>query len=207
MPTSTRSFIAGNPTEIVRVRNARVHLLRPKYDSMAISLQDFLDWEREADGWKYEWNNGRIEINEQSMKNTERSIVQHILRAFTATQEYANGGELLPETDCLLPSGQMRRPDIAYFTASQIAASKRGENPVPTFVIELISPNDRTLAIDEKLVEYFANGVQCAWYIYPKTGRICIASSSKNLHICSDGDICSAAPALDFLMKAAEFFV
>jgi Uma2 family endonuclease len=189
-----------------RIRKGAVQILRPKYDGLQISLRDFLDWEREPDGWKYEWNSGRIEINEINMKNTERFIVQNLLRAFAATPYYANKAEMLPETDCILPSGQMRRPDIAYFTAAQIQDAKRGQNPVPTFVVELISPSDRTYVVDGKLVEYFSNGVVCAWYVYPATQRVHVYTSPKDLHICSDDDRCSAAPALDFSISAQELF-
>jgi Uma2 family endonuclease len=188
-----------------RIRNGALQIVRPKYDGLKMSLRDFLDWQPEADGWKYEWNNGRIEINEHTMKNTERYIALNLLRHFERTLG-ALGGGLLPETDCMLPSGQMRRPDLAYFSADQIAEARRGENPVPTFVIELISPTDRTPAVDEKLIEYFTNGVRCAWYIYPTSKRIHIYTSPKDIRICTDTDLCSAAPALDFSLTVEDIF-
>jgi Uma2 family endonuclease len=194
------------PKGTARIRKDMVHLSRPKYDGLKMSLRDFLDWEREPDGWKYEWNNGIIEINEVSMRNTERGIVQHIIRAFTKTQAYQSQAELLPETDCLLPSGQVRRPDIAYFTYEQIQASARGEQPVPPFAIELISKNDRVGKVDEKLAEYFASGVLCVWHILPESSRVKVYTSLKDVQICSDEDVCSARPALDFTIRAEEIF-
>lgn len=137
------------PKGTVRIRKDVVHLSRPKYDGLKMSLRGFLDWEREPGGWKYEWNICIIEINEVSMRNTERNIADNILFAFEQTPFRKQRHALLPETDCLLPNGQVRRPDISYFTYEQIQSSARGEQPVPPFAIELISKNDRVGKVDE----------------------------------------------------------
>lgn len=194
------------PKGTARIRKDAVHLSRPKYDGLKMSLRDFLDWEREPDGWKYEWNNGIIEINEVSMRNTERNIADNILFAFEQTLFRKQRHALLPETDCLLPSGQVRRPDIAYFTYEQIQASACGEQLVPPFTIELISKIDGVGKVDEKLAEYFASGAHCVWHILPESRRVMVYTSLKDVQICSDEDVCSARPALDFTMKADEIF-
>lgn len=171
------------PKGTARIRKDVVHPSRPKYDGLKMSLRDFLDWEREPDGWKYEWNNGIIEINEVSMRNTERNIADNILFAFEQTPFRKQRRALLPETDCLLPSGQVRRPDIAYFTYEQIQASARGEQPVPPFTIELISKIDGVGKVDEKLAEYFASGVLCGWHILPESRRVKVYTSLKDVQI------------------------
>ncbi|MFY8001682.1 MAG: Uma2 family endonuclease [Candidatus Kapaibacteriota bacterium] len=194
------------PAGTARIRNGTVRLSRPKYDGLKMSLQDFLDWEREPDGWKYEWNNGVIEINEASMKNTERMIVFQITKAFSRTKAYQNDDAIFPETDCLLHGEQVRRPDLAYFTREQIIASKHGEQPIPPFVIELISTHDKAQKLESKLDEYFAAGVQCVWYVHPDFKRVMVYSSRRTIQVCTDDDVCSASPALDFAMTAHEIF-
>ncbi|MCU0426837.1 MAG: Uma2 family endonuclease [Candidatus Kapabacteria bacterium] len=190
-----------------RIRNGVVRLYRPKYDGLKMSLQDFLDWEPKPDGWKYEWNNGIVEVNEESMKNTERKMVRNISRAFIKTMAFEQfDAELYPETDCVLLSGQVRRPDIAYFTREQIEASARNEQPVPAFVMELISPNDKAYKLEQKLDEYFAASVACVWYIYPNLKQVNVYTSRTAVKICLDKTPCSAAPALDFTMTPNEIF-
>ncbi len=194
--------IIGEP----RIRNGVVRLYHPKYDGLKMSLHDFLDWEREPDGWKYEWNNGIIEINEESMKSTERMMVFKIMRAFSKTNASQKDDALLPETDCVLLNEQVRRPDLAYFTQVQMVESLQGFQPVPAFVIELISPNDKAYKLEQKLDEYFAAGVACVWYIYPNLKQVNVYTSRTAVKICLDKTPCSAAPALDFTMTPNEIF-
>jgi hypothetical protein len=49
---------------------------------------------------------------------------------------------LIAEQDVLLMGIQMRRPDLANFSGEQIANSDENEEPIPSFVIEVISPTD-----------------------------------------------------------------
>jgi Uma2 family endonuclease len=201
-PKRTRTLPVGK----TRIRKGAVQFVRPKYDGLKMSLRDFCDWEREADGWKYEWNNGIIEINEVSMTIKEQYIVENIIFAFEQTSYRKNRDAILPEVDCWLTKDRMRRPDLAYFTAEQIRLGKLEAHPVPLFVIELISHYDRDRKLEEKLEEYFAAGVECVWYIRPDSRRVAVYTSLKDIRICSDEDVCSAAPALDFTMRANEIF-
>ena len=121
LPTTTKA----------RVRKGAVHFSRPKYDGLKISLRDFLDWEREPDGWKYEWNKGIIEINEVSMTIKEQYIVENIILAFEQTSYRKNRDAILPEIDCWLTKERMRRPDLAYFSAEQIRLGKDDVQPFP----------------------------------------------------------------------------
>jgi Uma2 family endonuclease len=194
------------PAGTARIRNGTVRLSRPKYDGLKMSLQDFLDWEREPDGWKYEWNNGVIEINEVNMTLKEQYIIKNISRAFLRTVAHQQGGEMLAEVDCAISDTQIRRPDVAYYTAEQIQMGREQAPITPAFVIEIISQHDKDLKLQSKLDEYFAAGALCVWYIRPYSMRVSIYSSPVEVHICQGDDVCSAVPALDFSMKAHEIF-
>jgi Uma2 family endonuclease len=198
------------PSPVARVRKGAVELVpkRPRYDGLRMKREDFLAWEREADGWKYEWNKGIIEINEVNMTAKERKIVKAITRAFIKTEAFENGDEIFPETDCEFHVlDTMRRPDLAYFTNEQIEASWNGEQPVPPFVIELISKNDKFAAITHKIDEYFSVGVQCVWYIHPEQERVYVYTSPTEVHICTGDILCSAAPALpEFSLSPNQLF-
>lgn len=173
-----------------------------------MSLTRYQEWVKEQeDGYKYEWNNGVIEKSEYTMRNTERKIVKKLSRAFTKTKVYDHGGELMAETECLLPSNSIRIPDLAFFTESQIDASAVGEQPIPAWVIEIISKNDNANRVKNKLNEYFDAGVQVVWHIYPALEIIEVYTSLKDVTICTDRDTCTAAPALDdFSLTVQEVF-
>jgi Uma2 family endonuclease len=179
------------------------------YAGQKISLDDFMDWEpRVADGWKYEWKDGITTAAEETMNTNQLLIFDAIMRAFAKTEEYASGAVLMPEVRCkfeLLNRG--RQPDIAYFSRAEMQSAASGDYPIPIFVVEVISTFDNGNELEEKLVDYFAVGVQTVWYVYPKLAMVRVYTSLKQGVYCAGEDICSAAPALpDFQMTARSIF-
>ena len=65
---------------------------------------------------------------------------------------------------------------------------------IPDFVMEVISTNDKPYKIEEKITEYFKAGIKVVWNIYPEPGLVYVYTSRKQVQICMDDDICSAAP-------------
>ena len=79
---------------------------------------------------------------------------------------------------------------------------------IPQFVIEIISTNDKTYKVEEKITEYFKAGVKVLWNIYPNEKVVYVYTSRKSFKICMEDDICSAAPVLpEFEVKVSEIFV
>lgn len=170
-----------------------------KRTSRKMSLEKFLQWEQPEDHYKYEWVDGNLEKTEYMMKNTERGIVKRIQRAFTKIQAYKNGGELFAETKVMISDILVRIPDLAYFTNEQIEASEKGEHPIPTFIIEIISPNEKGTKIERKALEYFEAGVQVIWQVYPELEMVKVLTSPKLVKVCFEKDGCSAKPAVSGL--------
>ena len=172
------------------------------------TLEDFLTWEQPEDSpYKYEWINGNLEKTEYMMKNTERGIVSRILRAFYQTKGFQAGGEIFAETKVKISDSQVRIPDLAYFDKSQIEASEKGAHPIPSFVIEIISANDKVSEVEKKVLEYFKAGVQTVWHIFPELQIVRVSVSPKEIKICTAEDECSARPVLpDLTMKVNNIF-
>jgi Uma2 family endonuclease len=96
---------------------------------------------------------------------------------------------------------------MAVFTKAQIEQAREGELPVPIFVIELVSMSDKFDYYDTKLEEYFSVGVQTVWLISPAQKKVRVFTSPKEVKICTDNDLCSAAPALpDFTITPNQLF-
>jgi Uma2 family endonuclease len=192
------------PAQLQRPRAAR--LRKAKLAGRRMSLEEFLRLELdEPDGWKYEWKSGQIESDEEAMKSTEWPIVVNLLQAFEQTEQHRRGDALLAEADCLFEKlGALRRPDLAYLTKVQIAEGGRGGHPVPSFVIEIISPNDLQRKVERKLREYFQAGVQTVWQVYPELEMVKTYCSPKDIRVCLPGDRCSAEPALQGFDLAVE---
>ncbi len=76
-----------------------------------------------------------------------------------------------------LPNGAKRSPDVAWVEASRWEALEPEQRlkfpPIaPDFVIELRSPSDSLRQLQEKMLEYLANGVCLGWLVNPKDRQV-----------------------------------
>ncbi len=168
------------------------------------TLAEFIDWEPN-DGFKYEWNDGEL-IRFEGIKKKEYYIAD-LLNLLFVEKEYHKQGMLLAKTDVMLTGIQMRRPDIAYFTRSQMYEAREGQDVIPEFVIEIILPNDDAEQVEKKIVEYFKAGVRVLWKIMPQSEVVYVYTARKIVKICTDDDVCAAAPVLpNFEVMAGGLF-
>lgn len=168
------------------------------------TLEDFLAWEP-LDGFKYEWNDGEV-IQSEKMKKRHLYLIRRLNRLFLTTSAHGQGGELIPEQDVWLSDAQMRRPDLAYFSAKQINESAIAETePIPPFVIEVISPTDDAEHVESKVGDYFDAGVAVLWHVYFATQVVYVYTSRRAVTVCLENDVCSAAPVLpDFTVRVND---
>lgn len=175
-----------------------------------VSLTDFLvEYSNREDPFKYEWNGGVVEQKPRTMNRNQLIIFKNLLEIFMQTTGKAAGGLLTCEVDMFLPfANRTRRVDIAYLTGEQMRASSDNKPTVCPFVIEIIYKNDQANEVEEKKAEYFDNGVQVLWIIFPNSKKVEVYRSVKDVTICLNEDVCSAAPVLpDFEITVQELFV
>lgn len=170
-------------------------ILQPSTMALPKTFEEFLQWDA-ADGFKYEWNDGEV-IRFEKMKKKHLVIIRRLQQLFFGTVSFDKGGAFIMEQDVMLTGIQMRRPDLAYFSGNQIDDSTSSdEEPIPEFIIEVVSPTDDAIKVEEKLAEYFKSTVKVVWHIYPENEVVYVYTSRKQVKICTDNDICSAAPVL-----------
>lgn len=174
--------------------------------TLPTTLAEFMAWDAPADGNKYEWHDGEI-ICFAKMNKLHLKLIRLLTRLFAQSKAYQEGGMLIPEQDVMLTGIQLRRPNFAFFSGAQIDRSSRNEDPIPEFVIEVISPTDDAEKVEAKRIEYFKAGVLVLWSIYPETQSVYVYTGLKAVAICTDEDVCSAAPVLgDFEVEARLLF-
>ncbi len=175
----------------------------------SISLQSFLErYSSRETPYKYEWNKGVVEKKPRTMNRDQFYIFQNLLASFLKTTAFLHNGLLMSEVDMYLPAAdRTRRADIAFLSGEQMRLSRSGEPTVCAFVIEVISKNDQVNDLEDKILEYFANGVQVLWVIVPHSKKVEVYRSPKEVTICFGDDRCSAAPVLpDFELSVYELF-
>jgi Uma2 family endonuclease len=172
--------------------------------TMVVEKQKLVSWREfenkyltREDNFKYEWANGLIEKTPRTMNRDQSLIIQRLQRLFTTTQAYRNMGELISELDMFLPTAKRtRRADFGYLTSQQVAASVSGDMSPSSFVVEIISKNDQINDVDKKLIEYFDNGVEVIWLVFPTLKKVEVHRSLRDVSVYFGDDVCSASPIL-----------
>ena len=77
----------------------------------------------------------------------------------------------------VLPNGAVRSPDASWVSNARLASITAEQRSrflplCPDFVIELRSPADRLPALQDKMVEYMANGASLGWLIDPMNREV-----------------------------------
>jgi Uma2 family endonuclease len=165
-------------------------------------------YDNREDDYKYEWHNGIVEKTPRTMNRSQFFIVQTLSRLFLQTQAFQQKGELEREVKMFLPKANRTRvADLAYLDAHQVRETDDIRPGISEFVIEIISKTDRAHDVQEKLDEYFADGIKVVWQIYPKLKLVEVYTAPDNVKICRATAICSAAPVLpDFNIMAQDIF-
>jgi Uma2 family endonuclease len=158
------------------------------------------------DGYTYEWLNGQVEKTKRSMDYTQLFIVKNLVKFFNdLSSEGKIEGYLTPEVDTFFKENH-RRPDMCYLTDKQMSETKFGVIPVPAFIIEVISNNDKMKKAQKKLLDYLNADVQVIWHVFPDIEMVHVYRG-KNMTVCVGDDICSAAPVLpDFKLSTKDIF-
>lgn len=186
------------PLEKKDVQNGRKRINWEAFERLYLSRED---------DFKYEWVNGYVEKTPRSMDKNQLYIIDNLLDLFDKLRlEHKADGRLTNEIDTHF-EGNHRRPDMAYFTKTQIRAAKDNANIVPQFVIEVISNNDQMNRVHEKMDDYRAANVKIIWHILPLRREVHVYINGLNMHVCKGEDICSASPVLpDFNISVNDIF-
>jgi Uma2 family endonuclease len=112
-----------------------------------------------------------------------------ILYQLTAWNESHLRGEVFESSTLFrFANGAARSPDASWVEKSRWERLTEEEQesiaPVcPNFVIELRSKTDRLVDLQEKLVEYLANGVELGWIVDPLQCRVHIYTAGEPVQI------------------------
>lgn len=101
----------------------------------------------------------------------------------------------------VLPNGARRSPDVSWVKRERWDALTEEEQDgfaplCPDFVIELRSRSDNLPPLEDKMLEYIANGAQMAWLIDPLRKRVYIYRPNRDAEILEDPETVSGDPEL-----------
>jgi Uma2 family endonuclease len=101
----------------------------------------------------------------------------------------------------ILPNGAIRSPDVSWVKKSRLATltpeQKQRFLPLcPDFVIELRSPSDNLIALQDKMQEYIENGASLGWLIDTETRQVLVFQPQKKLFSLEKPEVLSANEVL-----------
>lgn len=113
------------------------------------------------------------------------------------------------------PVNRRRRPDAAYVPAARVPASwppPRGEDPpamdaVPSLVVEVVSPTDLMVELEEKRREYFQVGVTTVIIVFPTHRTVHVHDSASTARILTEADTVDLGAVVPgFALPVADLF-
>ena len=111
-----------------------------------------------------------------------------------------------------LPNGAIRSPDAAWllrhkWDALTEAQQERFAPVCPDFVLELRSRTDQLADLEEKMVEYIANGAQLGWLVDPLEKQVTVYRPEVEPEILVNPTAVQATAPLDgFVLPLDEIF-
>ena len=176
----------------------KIHYQTNEHQPRRISWEEFQKkYLSREDNFKYEWVDGYVEKTPRTMDRKQFFILDNLMTLLDALKiaDPKIDGRLISEGDNFF-CGSHRRPDIAYYTRSQIRLAQDDANDVvPQFVIEVISTNDQMNKVVKKMKNYRAAEVPIIWHIFPLQNEIHIYRG-KSMEVCVGDDVCSAEPVI-----------
>jgi Uma2 family endonuclease len=85
-----------------------------------------------------------------------------------------------------------RRPDISYVSYERWPRNKpvtddEAWDVVPDLAVEVVSPNDKADALQEKVEEYFVARVRLVWVVYPRRRVVHVFESFTQIKVTTEG--------------------
>lgn len=144
---------------------------------------------------KHRWDGEEIGMTPEMLIHAE--VVRLIWRALDRSSEGDPGLRVFAEAlfDVGAGRSRTRRPDMAVIEGDLPADAEAILALVPVMAVEVISPNNMTLDVWDKVEEYFEAGVRLVWLAIPPH-RTIIALSPDRSAVFRPGDIITAEPVL-----------
>lgn len=165
---------------------------------------------RPNDQFKYEWVKGFPIITKHTMEKYQFFIVRNLRDFFNKLEKSEQvTGYFESEFNLFFGKEVNRKPDMFYYTKEQADEIALGGNPIPNFIIEVISTTHQLNYMVDKMNDYRAAGVSVVWHIFTQKNEIHVYNGNNltSMTVCNGDTLCSAAPVLpQFTLSVAAIF-
>jgi Uma2 family endonuclease len=163
----------------------------------------------ERDGKRYELIDG--ELKEKVVGTRALFIASRIADRLNATF-YPRVGFAVVEAMiyCFAPRNHGRKPDVTYVKLDRLPDKAIPEGDLliaPDLVVEVLSPSNTGIDLEDKLDEYLAAGVPMVWIVNPDRRTIRVYRNDGTTRLFRADDKIADEPLLPgFSLKAGDVF-
>jgi len=104
---------------------------------------------------------------------------------------------------------RVRGADIAVVSKARLpnGPGKRFLEVAPELVVEIMSPDDRWQDVRQKIIEYFAIGVDRVWIVEPENRSVLVfRSPTESRQLTENDDLAGEGPLEGFSIRVAHVF-
>ncbi|MBI4498633.1 MAG: Uma2 family endonuclease [Chloroflexi bacterium] len=127
--------------------------------------------------------------------------------------EAHNGGAVLTNDPGIIlrrNPDRVRAPDVCFIARERIPAGGLPQGyleTVPDLIVEVVSPNDTAVDVQQKVEEWLQAGARLVWVVYPGTRSVVVYQSLTQVRVYKEGDTLDGAPVWsDFACPVASLF-
>jgi len=141
------------------------------------------------------------EVLERNRAEGDHAWIQAAIVAYFFVRRNEWGITVLPEMRVQVQPGRYRIPDVCVLLGQQY---EQILTQPPFLCIEILSPEDRWVRVEERINDFLTMGVPYIWVIDPHTRQAYISTPAEGLREVKDGVLRTANPAL--LVPLSELF-
>ncbi|MGH9721863.1 MAG: Uma2 family endonuclease [Bryobacteraceae bacterium] len=157
----------------------------------------------------------RYELIEGELVEVSSGTLRHNKvrdRIFSHLNEHLKSvgiGLAVIEVDLSLDAVSVRRPDLAFFSNAKLQGVDEDKIPVqvaPELAVEVISPSDTMLRMNQKIRWCLANGVQEVWVVFLEDREVHVHGAPKSVRKLTAEDVLETKLLPGFSVRVAEIF-
>jgi Uma2 family endonuclease len=131
------------------------------------------------------------ELLERNVGEWDHSRLQMLLSRWLSNRENEFGITVVVEQRVQVKARRFRVPDITAVRGAGPGSPILTEPPF--LCVEILSPSDRMIEMQERINDYLAFGVEYVWLIDPRT-RQSFIYTRDSIHEAKDGVLCTSNP-------------
>jgi Uma2 family endonuclease len=162
--------------------------------------------------FRYELVNGELKKMSPAGHNHGRVTIRLTLPIARHVVKHNLGEVYAAETGFKLGSNPdtVRAPDIAFIRQQRVdeVGKAKGYWPgAPDLAVEVLSPDDRVLEVEEKVSEWLAAGTGQVWVVSPTLQTVTVYSSATEILVLTENDVLEGGDVLPgFRIEITEIF-